>query len=66
MRRFLSCIGFFLVFLLISGILKAQTSAGGSAIVTLVLHKPATQNSIYRGTGGDQGPQFGSSRESSL
>ena len=25
----------------------------------MALHKPATQSSIYRGTGVDQGPQFG-------
>ena len=28
-------------------------------VVNLALHKPATQSSVYRGTGGDQGPQFG-------
>jgi len=27
--------------------------------VSLALHKPATQSSVYRGTGIDQGPQFG-------
>jgi hypothetical protein len=29
------------------------------AVVNLALHKPATQSSVYRGTGIDQGPQFG-------
>ena len=28
-------------------------------VVNLALHKPATQSSVYRGTGIDQGPQFG-------
>ena len=28
-------------------------------IVNLALHKPATQSSVYTGTGVDQGPQFG-------
>jgi hypothetical protein len=28
-------------------------------VVNLALHKPATQSSIYQGTGIDQGPQFG-------
>jgi hypothetical protein len=28
-------------------------------IINLALHKPATQSSVYTGTGIDQGPQFG-------
>jgi hypothetical protein len=34
-------------------------SAHSGAIVNLALLKPATQSSVYRGTGIDQGPQFG-------
>ncbi len=52
-------IGLLLLFLLVSGPLTSQTSAGGSAVVNLALRKPATQSSVYRGTGVDQGPQFG-------
>ena len=59
MRRILNRVGLFLLFLLISDPLTSQTSAGGGAIVNLALRKPATQSSIYRGTGIDQGPQFG-------
>lgn len=59
MKRVLNCIGLFLFFQLISGPLTSQTSTGGAAIVNLALHKPATQSSVYRGTGIDQGPQFG-------
>jgi len=46
---------------------RIYTCVGGSAppaqprgaVVNLALHKPATQSSVYRGTGIDQGPQFG-------
>jgi len=44
----------------------APASGGGSTpppthgpVVNLTLHKPATQSSVYNGTGVDQGPQFG-------
>ena len=36
---------------------SGQTRSG--SVVNLALHKPATQSSVYRGTGVDQGPQFG-------
>jgi len=38
---------------------KPPASAGSGNIVNLAYHKPATQSSVYRGTGVDQGPQFG-------
>jgi hypothetical protein len=37
----------------------AESEVESGAVVNLALHKPATQSSIYRGTGVDQGPQFG-------
>ena len=37
----------------------ASGAGGHGAIVNLALHKPARQSSVYRGTGIDQGPQFG-------
>jgi len=47
------------ILLIVVAAATSQSPAASGPVVNLALHKPATQSSVYRGTGIDQGPQFG-------